>query len=310
MRTDIHRPSVIQPEDYEFIGCRYYGDGMADWNFLRAELDRIQAHMKQTGGKYSSHEHGGSCFICGAHANSLAVYYHRKTNKYIQCGEICAHNLDMADNDLNVFKLKVRAELDLAKGKAATQKWLAKIGLTQAWDLQDHELLFAPMAEYLDAKINDLVDFNWNRSDARLFLDKKRILTDMIEKHVSNGNLSEKQIAFLRKLTAEIINFDRIRADREKKRRTTKPCPSGRAEISGTILSIKQVEQSYSYYSARLITKITLQTDAGYKLYGTLPESIANAKVGSKVKMTATLQPSNDDPIFGYYKRPTKAEII
>jgi len=310
MRTDIHRPSKIIPEDYEYVGCRYYGDGMADWNFLRSEIDHIRKHMNETGGKYSSHEHGGSCFICGAHANNLAVYYHRKSNTYIQCGEICADNLQMADNELNLFKLKVRAELDLAKGKAATKKWLSEIGLAEAWDFQDHELLYDPITGHLDAKCNDLLDKGWNGADADFFLKKKRILTDLIEKHVKYGNLSEKQIAFLRKLTTEILNFDRIRVEREKKRKTTAPCPSGRQEITGKILCFKQVEQSYSYDSVDLVTKIVLLVDTGYKVYGTLPGSIHNAEIGNKIRLMATLQPSKDDPTFGFYKRPAKAKIL
>jgi len=69
MRTDCHRPSVIDPADYEYVGIE--NDKIDDviggaW-VLQEHRDRIREHRARTGGTYSRHEHGGNCHVCGAH---------------------------------------------------------------------------------------------------------------------------------------------------------------------------------------------------------------------------------------------------
>src|SRR5674476_177968 len=65
-RTDIHRPSVIIPSDYQFVAFDYYGP---DNGFMCiTEQQAFRAHVAQTGGKFSDHDHGGTCDVCGASA--------------------------------------------------------------------------------------------------------------------------------------------------------------------------------------------------------------------------------------------------
>lgn len=64
MRNDTHRPSLINPSDYEFVAfeCVKMED-LGAAQFAMAERVRINSHMKQTGGTYSRHQHGGNCHI-------------------------------------------------------------------------------------------------------------------------------------------------------------------------------------------------------------------------------------------------------
>ncbi|MCP4994759.1 MAG: hypothetical protein GY934_13410 [Gammaproteobacteria bacterium] len=67
-RRDIHRPSAINVEDYEFVALEcikieFFGD---------CEL----ARRERTGGKWSSHAHGGNCHICGAWMGYSVAFYH------------------------------------------------------------------------------------------------------------------------------------------------------------------------------------------------------------------------------------------
>jgi hypothetical protein len=98
-RTDIPRPGAILPSEYGGVGFSYSprtGDVLADAQDALAERARIRAHMQRTGGRYSGHEHGGSCHVCGASAIYLVVFYHRATNTYIQTGMDCADNMTMS----------------------------------------------------------------------------------------------------------------------------------------------------------------------------------------------------------------------
>jgi len=125
----------------------------------------------------------------------------------------------------------------------------------------------------------------------------------------SASNLSEKQEALLVKLHVE--SLDKAKQEEERQRQIAegiiKPVPTGRVTITGTILAFKWVDSEYTRGGTM---KMTLLTDEGYKVYGTCPSSIEATEKGTKVKLTASLEPSRDDPIFGFYSRPTKAEVL
>jgi len=174
-RTDIHRPSAIQPEDYVFVAIKYDGPSEAGEQATLASRQIIREHIASTGGRYSSHEHGGSCYICGANALYLAVFHHPKTNTYICCGEDCADTLDFSTNEFNYFRKKVRAAEGFATGKARAKAILAERGLEAAWPI------------YI---ATDHSDFGF----------EERTLADLVGKLVSYGNLSDKQWAFAERL--------------------------------------------------------------------------------------------------------------
>lgn len=83
--------------------------------------------------------------------------------------------------------------------------------------------------------------------------------------------------------------------------------PTGRATVEGEILSTKWVENTYSYNGGGT-TKMLVLTDAGWKVWGTMPSSL-DAERGDRVAFTATLEPSRDDHAFGFFKRPTQARV-
>ncbi len=98
MRKDIHRPSVINPADYEFVCFEYLKvESLGDAEFLTAERERKARHMQRTGGTYSRHEHGGNCYICGAACIYTALFYHSATNVYLHTGLECAEKMELQD---------------------------------------------------------------------------------------------------------------------------------------------------------------------------------------------------------------------
>ncbi len=123
--------------------------------------------------------------------------------------------------------------------------------------------------------------------------------------------LSEKQLAAVTKAVEQKDGYLARKAGWEAQkaedRANAKPLPSGRVEITGTVLSIKTYTSQYGYHEASCL-KALLQCD-GYKLFGTLPAAIAeSAKVGDLVKVTATVK--EKEPGFGTYSRPTHGEVL
>ena len=84
---------------------------------------------------------------------------------------------------------------------------------------------------------------------------------------------------------------------------TAESCPTGKVKISGIVLTTKWQE---SMYGSTL--KMLVQDDRGFKVWGSVPSNLYDAK-GRSVSFSAAIQPSEDDDKFGFFKRPTKAKF-
>ena len=167
-RTDIHRPAAIVPADYDFVAVRYDGDHAATHLNLAANRRVFADHMARTGGKFSQHEHGGSCHVCGAGALYLAIYHHRPTNVYICVGEDCADKMDLDGVDAFApVRRAVKDAKEYAAGKQRALRLLTERGLEAALTIE-HD-----------------------------------IIRDLVRKLTQYGDLSDKQWAFLAKLISE-----------------------------------------------------------------------------------------------------------
>jgi hypothetical protein len=75
-----------------------------------------------------------------------------------------------------------------------------------------------------------------------------------------------------------------------------------KVEINGTIINTSTVENDYG---TRYV--ITVLDDRGFKVWGTEPSKCWGCKVGDRIAFTAsTVEASDKDETFGFYKRPTK----
>jgi len=276
MRTDIHRPSVIQPEEYVFVGIWYdpnEADVVGGARLLREERENIKAHMEKMGGRWANHQHGGTCHVCGAHAVYLAAFYHEHHNEVIRVGQDCAEKLDMGCEDaFNAARRKVASAKEHATGKARARLQLEEKGLLAAWTLWETN----------------------SRADS-----DTEIVVDMVGKLVSYGNLSDKQWEFLRRLMYRIENREVLEAQRAAEKEKAQDCPTGRLDIVGTVLSTRVVEGAYGD-----TLKMFVKTSGGYTLWGTVPSSL-QVERGQEVRFRATVEPSKDDPKHGYFSRPT-----
>jgi len=99
-------------------------------------------------------------------------------------------------------------------------------------------------------------------------------------------------------------------AERQDEILSAEAITAGKQIITGEIISTKVVD-GFAY--GQRVIKMVVKDDRGFKVWGTVPQSILDANneslKGQRVTFTATVQASNDDDKFGFFKRPTKAAI-
>jgi hypothetical protein len=280
-RTDTHRPSVIEPTEYQFVSFHDHRPEAAVAQI--AEQEAFRAHRERTGGKFSDHEHGGVCHVCGnAHALTVARFWHAPTHSYIEVGETCAEKLWNGERvNFASFRAKVAAGVEAAAGKAKAERILTDAGLSFAYDVwlqKDYD--------------------NWGREE--------EIISDIVGKLVRYGSVSDKQVALIAKLIGDIDRKAEIAAQREAEAAAALPIPAaeGRATIEGVVVSRKMVE---GYYGNAV--KIIVKHDDGWRVYGSEPSSVS-ANVGDRIRFDAMITVADDDPKFGFFKRPNKAEVV
>ena len=117
-----------------------------------------------------------------------------------------------------------------------------------------------------------------------------------------------------------------VLAEFDKREAAKRPVPTGRIEVSGTVLSAKYVDGAYGS-----VLKMLVEGD-GWKVWGSVPQNIADQVYaefysgdrdraldgksvwtvtlpGRSVTFTATVKASADDPSFGFFSRPAKAML-
>jgi hypothetical protein len=167
----------------------------------RIEMEKLMAHMKRTGGGYSRHEHGGSCDICGnVNAMTHVIFYREKSNSYIRVGEICADKVGIGYDrqGFSLFKTALRDHLEAKAGKAKAEATLTVKGLQRSWAVWSHIDAARAAGTGSDA---------WNAATRA-----EQIISDIVEKLIRYGSLTEGQERLLRKLEGQ-IDEERAKTD-------------------------------------------------------------------------------------------------
>lgn len=118
-------------------------------------------------------------------------------------------------------------------------------------------------------------------------------VTDDVAEHIENFLMGEIYAA--RAAAAE---------QREQERQAAEPCPTGRINITGEVVSVKT---QYDAFGPQF--KMLVKDDRGFKVWGTIPKAI-DPSAGCRVSFVAAVEPSGDDNKFGFYKRPSKAVLL
>jgi hypothetical protein len=95
-----------------------------------------------------------------------------------------------------------------------------------------------------------------------------------------------------------------IQAEADRRANTPAIPTEGRQQVTGTVVAryTRESQWGTSY-------KMIVEDDRGFKVCGAEPSNIYPGK-GDRVRFMAALEVSQDDPTFGFYSRPTKAEIL
>jgi hypothetical protein len=303
-RTDVHAPSVVVPEDYEFVA--FENIRMDDFGACAVMQDnraRIKAHMEQTKGRYSNHAHGGVCMVCGnANAVYTVLFYHAKTNTYIRMGDNCAQKTEMSYGDISYFVKAIRLQAKLAKGKrAAAEQWKdAMLGRALEIALESRELPVIPGLGYefnAETEAQDKAAWDaWREREQKWQHGFK--LGSMLATTEKHGVLSEKMVSAAKWLADKHDRYDALQKERAAEREVAAPCPTGRVRVEGTVLSVKEHESMFG-----ITTKMTVKAAAGYIIWATVPSG-TTVERGQEVAFMATVTPSATDPKFGVGKRP------
>jgi hypothetical protein len=276
-RQDIHRPSMIVPDEYEYIAEEFIDvKSLGDALCMKAHREIIAAHRARTGGSYSQHEHGGNCMVCGS-VNALytSLFYHAKTNSYVRMGHDCADKCDCGGSaERNNFRRAVQDAREAHAGKNKAKAILSDANLSQAWDI-----FSAP-----------------NDGSRDGYEDEEMTIIDIVSRLVRYGSISDKAMGYIKVLLSRIPERAARKAQREAEQEAAAPCPTGRLEITGEVIGMKVQE---SYFGD--VTKILVKADSGFKVWGS---RFDNVHRGDRVRFTATVEPSADDPKFGFFKRP------
>ena len=110
------------------------------------------------------------------------------------------------------------------------------------------------------------------------------------------------------------IKDENIKKSPKRPARDVPDVVEGRYEIEGKIESFKEVENTYSPLGGTII-KMIMEDAEGRRYWGTCPACLvecedSQAEIGSKIKVTVTVEASDRDSKFGFMKRPTKTVLI
>lgn len=285
-RTDPHRPGAIIPEDYSYVlAFELPGADAFHWN-----VDALAALMREKDEQFFTRSRC-NCSVCGAHFRSGEVWFHNPTSQYIFLGCDCAQKYDMIREYEPAWDA-ARAAHD----RATAARRIAE---------QNREEREAFLNEHPGL--------------AEAFEVDHPIIRDIAARFKQYRSISDKQVAFVFKLADEVRNPP---PPREAEKTVT--APTGRREITGTVVSQKVYEGDWGP-STKIVVKVETP-DGVWLAFGTAPRALmdrlsalrwdltspeANAATlrGRKVTFTATLKPGRDAH-FALFSRPTGGEFI
>jgi hypothetical protein len=236
------------------------------------------------------HLHANKCDCCGHKIRYSAIAKHIPTNTIASLGRKCASNIE---------SLKKYGSLIESASIALSQKILC--------NHRENEFrkLHPEACEALD----------WAKTGLN------RVAADLLEKLRRFGSLSDKQISFLVGIHQRDVS---------NRASATATAPSGRLSVEGVVLSAKEVfcKAATRWDVDKIKYKVLVDIGGGVRVWGSgQGEYFANHKdelgnpkrltdnavlpiKGQMVRFSATFESSPKDPLFGFFKRPSKWQVL
>lgn len=146
------------------------------------------------------------------------------------------------------------------------------------------------------------------------YADATGFMADM-RRALESGRMSDRQIAAACKSVARDAQMDAQRAkwnaESAALAATGVKVPTGRIQVTGEIMSAREKVTDFG-----VSVKMTVKLDDGCKVFGTLPSALEPSNYdldslkGRRITFVGTLEASENDPTFGFFKRPSKAAFV
>lgn len=280
-RTDVHSPTNLVTEDYEYL---FAADLETPWalGFTQSEEGRKFLAELNNYAPETAHRGSHQCHHCGAWIRYVAWLRHTPTGYTIVVGETCLDNRFSVATP--VFQaMRKAAALDrkaqrIRKLVAAFQEANPDLG----WmGIKKHEDRQAAMPE---ASVNN------------------GFIHDVARKLNQYGTLSERQIEAVRNAVVRDANYAASKVAQAEEA-PAGPVPTGRQVITGEVVGRKYHESMYGS-----TIKLTIKLENGSRVWVTEPSAIT-ANRGDTVTLTCSITASDKDTTFGFGKNPTKASV-
>jgi hypothetical protein len=310
-RTDVHRPSALDPEAYEYQAAGDYGSPSGSEPADLRELNNAIARLEDAGYTMADHQVEGSCGHCGAHHRFVALVAREDIHEMLLVGEQCLSNrFDSGLSHARFQELRKAAQLNRERTRIDARvaafveahpvaAWLSYVG-----NIDEPGTVYLPFDEFegyahVDEAASTYVSKvtgTWKQFD---------ILRDLGDKLRRYAELSDKQVALVDRLLTQVSERYEAHLEREATKADVPAAPEGRVAFEGEVVSVKFYDNDFGG-----TTKILVVTDAGWKAFVARPAAIWEAEKGDRVALTATLERSATDHTFAKGSRPAKARIV
>lgn len=292
-RTDIHSPTNLVTEDYDYVGYfdAHPEDGETVWiDHSAAELEEADTPWTYT----------GHCGHCGQSIRYGAFLRHNPTNRILRVGERCLGNrFDRSSQDFHRMRKNASESRKQQRIKRAREAWFAVDA--------DREIAFTFATEQVQAGNHG-------------YQGMRHSFVHKINRY---GSTSDK---FVKAMMRDMVRTERRaeeQAARDAEKAEQPPVPEGRYEIVGQIIKTAWQDNDFG---GRLV--MTVKDDRGFLVWGSVPASLDDDlhdllveldaedfvhMVKSheiRVSFTAAVERGDRDHTFGFYKRPSKAQIL
>lgn len=271
-RTDIHSPTNLVTEDYEFAYAYDAHPHEGDRGACVPILNMLLAD-----GYYFDQVHGGdTCDHCGARLRYVAVMKHLPTKTLIKVGETCLDNrFELATPMFHALRKAAKLNRERTKLSEKRDAFLSIPENREAFEFCD---------ERVSAGDYGFEGFYHN----------------FVHKVNRYGDTSEKFVAAILRAKARDAEYA---AKRAFEALTDSPVVEGTVQITGKVLSTKFQQNAYG---GRLV--MTVRDDRGFKVWGSVPSGLAIEK-DDRLTFLASVEKSDRDETFGFFKRPRKAAL-
>lgn len=228
------------------------------------------------------------CAMCGHMCRWIVGFVHAPSSEIIYVGEDCAHYLDsenLVEKQMKMFKTS-------QKNKAET---LARLAANQEWRAANSDVVnFLHLTEAKETA--------WREAEKPAKIKAPLpFMLDMVYAYNKYGSLTENQTNAVKKIMVKQAEFDA----RKEEEKPEEPLFGGKRLLEGEVVF---TDWRDGYYNER-VKKMVVKLLDGNKVWGTVPKSIHQVRVGEKVSLFGNVEVSKNDENFGFFKNPSKAVV-